>query len=238
MMYSVRDVQSRLAALGYNPGPTDGIRGRRTIGAVKEFQRDSGLKVDGLVGPKTGAALFGDDQYARQQIAGKPSSAFADATPWMDEARKMLGAHEARDKASLWRWLKSDGGSVGDPSKIPWCGDFVRTALGLTLPDEAFPNNPYWARNWAKFGVPCPPVFGAIAVFTRGKGGHVAFVVKRDPARKRLLILGGNQSNSVTETWKSESTLIATRWPKTALPHSGRVDTASSKGARLSTNEA
>lgn len=51
-------IQQRLSALGYNPGPIDGIRGRGTIGAIKEFQSEAGLEVDGLVGPQTWDALF------------------------------------------------------------------------------------------------------------------------------------------------------------------------------------
>jgi hypothetical protein len=26
-------------------------------------------------------------------------------------------------------WLKRDGRSLGDPSKNPWCGDFVETCI-------------------------------------------------------------------------------------------------------------
>lgn len=55
----VAQVQQRLAALGYDPGPADGIFGRRTEAAVKSFQRSRGLVVDGIVGPGTWAALTG-----------------------------------------------------------------------------------------------------------------------------------------------------------------------------------
>lgn len=36
MIYSTRNIQARLAALGFSPGPIDGIDGRRTRGALAE----------------------------------------------------------------------------------------------------------------------------------------------------------------------------------------------------------
>jgi len=54
----VSDLQSRLNALGFKPPlKVDGIFGPKTLAAVKAFQRSHGLKVDGLVGPHTTAAL-------------------------------------------------------------------------------------------------------------------------------------------------------------------------------------
>lgn len=222
-------IQRRLHELGYDPGPLDGIRGRRSINAVMQFQRDRKLDPDGLVGPKTLAAMF-------PKVLPKVLTAF-DRTPWIDVGRRIQGAHEVADKSRLMAWLRSDGATLGDPARNPWCGDFVQTALAIALPHEPLPDNPYWARAWADWGIKCPPVYGSVAVFERGRGGHVAFVIMRDPANKRLLCLGGNQSNSVKEAWVSESRLLATRWPITALPHSGKVKTASSDGAAISTNE-
>lgn len=58
----VMDVQKALTALGYSVGPTgiDGIRGKHTIAAVKKYQQDRKLKVDGDPGPETAAALNKD----------------------------------------------------------------------------------------------------------------------------------------------------------------------------------
>lgn len=61
----VASVQGRLVYLGYEPGPVDGVYGRRTAAAIRRFQQDHGMEVDGLMStaladrvlgtPKTGA---------------------------------------------------------------------------------------------------------------------------------------------------------------------------------------
>jgi len=53
----VRTIQKKLKNWGYYKGPVDGIFGSKTKEAVKYFQRKNGLKVDGIVGDKTLAAL-------------------------------------------------------------------------------------------------------------------------------------------------------------------------------------
>lgn len=54
---AVRKVQERLAALGHDPGPIDGIFGSRTDTAVRSFQRARSLAVDGIVDSDTWEAL-------------------------------------------------------------------------------------------------------------------------------------------------------------------------------------
>ena len=54
---SIQKVQVRLTELGYDPGPADGIKGAKTIAAIKQFQRDNNLTDDGVVGQKTRDAL-------------------------------------------------------------------------------------------------------------------------------------------------------------------------------------
>lgn len=53
----VRDLQTALNDEGFAAGPTDGIFGPMTLGAVISFQRYHQLWVDGLVGPRTKASL-------------------------------------------------------------------------------------------------------------------------------------------------------------------------------------
>ncbi len=43
------DVQNALTALGYDPGPADGLYGARTKSAIQSFQRDVGIPADGQV---------------------------------------------------------------------------------------------------------------------------------------------------------------------------------------------
>ena len=56
---AVIQLQNELVRRGYDIGPcgVDGGYGRATEAAVKSFQRDNGLVVDGVCGPKTYAAL-------------------------------------------------------------------------------------------------------------------------------------------------------------------------------------
>lgn len=56
----VTQLQQTLANLGFNPGPIDGKFGPKTLAAVKQFQQSKGLKVDGIVGPITSGALYGN----------------------------------------------------------------------------------------------------------------------------------------------------------------------------------
>lgn len=53
----VEEVQLALNNQGYNCGAADGVFGNKTSIAVKNFQTDKGLTVDGIVGRKTAEAL-------------------------------------------------------------------------------------------------------------------------------------------------------------------------------------
>ena len=68
----VRGVQRHLRARGYNLAE-DGIYGRKTQIAVKDFQRKNGLPSDGIVGPRTSAALRASIQGG-SRAAGRSSS--------------------------------------------------------------------------------------------------------------------------------------------------------------------
>ena len=49
----VKRIQKKLKELGYYKGAVDGVYGANTLNAVKSFQKNCGLKADGVAGPKT-----------------------------------------------------------------------------------------------------------------------------------------------------------------------------------------
>ena len=56
---TVKQIQCLLTYLGYSPGTIDGIEGRNTQGAIRAFQADYGLTVDGIPGAATQKMLIG-----------------------------------------------------------------------------------------------------------------------------------------------------------------------------------
>lgn len=95
---AIRLIQSGLDKLGHSPGYIDGVWGLRTARAMK--------------------ALMAANGHAATLAPSNPLL-------WITEAKTALGRNEARDRSWLMDWLKRDGRSLGDPSKNPWCGDFV-----------------------------------------------------------------------------------------------------------------
>ncbi|MCA0046234.1 peptidoglycan-binding protein [Mesorhizobium sp. B283B1A] len=63
--YSARQVQQALAEHGYDLGTADGIWGRRSISALKAFQKASNLPQTGTLNEATSAALFPQPQVTR-----------------------------------------------------------------------------------------------------------------------------------------------------------------------------
>ena len=54
---AVKELQENLNKLGYSCGTADGSYGAKTANAVRNFQRDKKLSVDGIAGPLTQAAI-------------------------------------------------------------------------------------------------------------------------------------------------------------------------------------
>lgn len=54
----LRKLQQALKEKGFNPGPLDGIWGKRTADAVVAFKKSVGLRARIKIGPMTRAALF------------------------------------------------------------------------------------------------------------------------------------------------------------------------------------
>lgn len=216
---AVKQIQQALKDAGFKPGPIDGIWGRKTIAAVKQFQAKQMLQVDGIVGPQTMKALLGNGAATTSNLPASAPSANS-VLPWFEEAKHLIGTKEMLGPGNspiIMDWAKDlDIQYKGDD--VPWCGLFVAHCIGVTLPQEVLPGNPLGARQWEKFGEDTEPRLGAVMVFWRkslASGlGHVGIYTGEDDTAYQ--ILGGNQSDKVCLTWLSKDRFRKARWPKTA----------------------
>lgn len=170
-----RAVQARLKELGFNPGPVDGIRGRKTEGALIEFALS---KLD----------------------LKEPSG---DQPEWLRRAYGYLGQKEIkgwRHNPNVLRWWQDLDLHFRD-DETPWCAGFANGMLaecGLPLSPKYRAAALGW--RWTGYGTRLDgPALGAFMTMTRpGRrgSGHKTIVAGRDRLG-RIMGLGGNQSNKV-----------------------------------------
>jgi len=101
-IWGTREYQHMLQELGYYPGNVDGEHGPMTDAAVRSFQQDKGLTVDGIVGDATWAALI--DAYLSQGALAVAESQFLPNCP--GEILKWLGCGEqdpVKNTQDAWR---------------------------------------------------------------------------------------------------------------------------------------
>jgi uncharacterized protein (TIGR02594 family) len=233
---TVKEIQQALLAAGFNPGPVDGIRGRKTIMAVQEFQKAQGLAVDGVVGPQTATKLFPSGPADDEQFS------IPSAMPWLQEAFQLIGTREQRGAGSneaILGWARDLDITSYDEDDIPWCGLFVAHCVGSQLLEESLPGNPLGARNWATFGNAATPQLGAVMVFwrkSRTSGlGHVGFYWAEDA--HTYYILGGNQSDAVSVARLKKDRFLGARWPATVPNDVHITRVAQANGKLISQNE-
>lgn len=90
---TVVTIQKKLIRWGYLDGEADGVYGPRTAAAIRRFQSINGLKVDGLAGPDTLAALgiyenqssSSDSQSAEVALLARVISAEARGEPYVGQ---------------------------------------------------------------------------------------------------------------------------------------------------------
>ncbi len=232
------EVQRALLAAGHNPGLIDGVPGANSRAAIRAFQASKALKVDGIAGLQTQAALA---RFSTPSRAAHPADPIPAGLPWMVEATRLIGTTEVAGKGNnpdILDWARPLDLSY-NADEIPWCGLFTCHCLTATLPDEPVPSQPLAARNWQGFGQAVMPQFGAVLVFWRGNkqgwSGHVGYYWGEDDIHYH--VLGGNQSDQVNITRVAKSRLLAARWPL-SVPPSGTVRRLTLSGTSISLNEA
>jgi len=69
----VQMIQERLNDLGYKAGEEDGVYGKNTVAAVKAFQQDNKLTVDGVAGPATLKKLYANNAASKPTATPEPT---------------------------------------------------------------------------------------------------------------------------------------------------------------------
>lgn len=164
---------------------------------------------------------------------------------WLKAARALIGTREAAGAANnptILGWAKLLGikvlGIAYNADSVPWCGLFVANCLRAGGVDLAAMKVGVRAKAWATWGSAIAAdrlAPGAILVFEREGGGHVAFYVGEDASHYH--VLGGNQGDQVSIMRLAKSRCIARRWPA-GWPVLGAPVRLSSNGAPVSRNEA
>jgi uncharacterized protein (TIGR02594 family) len=138
---------------------------------------------------------------------------------WLKLARTDLGIRETPGVANnpvLMKRFSSITKALGifyNADSVPWCGAMM--AWWMTQSLIAPPAIAVRAKSWATWGSNLAAdklAPGAVLVFEREGGGHVAMYVGEDSTHYHCL--GGNQGDAISITRIAKSRCVARRWPK------------------------
>lgn len=133
---------------------------------------------------------------------------------WMTIAFNEMGQTEVPGEGDNPRILEYHKATslAATEDEISWCSSFVNWVMkqsGHGGTDSAA------ARSWLKYGESVKPRYGAITVLWRGSPdgwqGHVGFL--HDFNDKNVVLLGGNQRDSVSIQAFPRSRVLDFRWP-------------------------
>ncbi len=140
---------------------------------------------------------------------------------WFEIAKNYIGEKEikgSKHNAKIVEWFRKIKASWFKDDETPWCAAFVGGVLsecGLSSTNSAM------ARSYEKYGLQLSePIVGSIVVFWRGqpsgKSGHVGFVAGRTKEGE-LVVLGGNQKDSVSLAKFDINRVLSYRWPESEI---------------------
>jgi tetratricopeptide (TPR) repeat protein len=164
----VKKLQEALQRAGYSIGAIDGAFGESTLNAVRDFQKKSGMKVDGVVGKGTYAAILkanGADGAAaeagpRPQLSAgdkleildslgnimRAHKMYAEAIPYYDQALSLVDKPDKRH----WVYYYARGTSYERLKNWPAAEADLEKALAL-YPDQPLILN-YLGYSWIDQG--------------------------------------------------------------------------------------
>ncbi|MEX2126950.1 MAG: TIGR02594 family protein [Xanthobacteraceae bacterium] len=168
-----------------------------------------------------------------------PREAQADDPAWLKAAFGDLGIKEVPGKAAHPRVVEMFADARAPHVKddeTAWCSAAVCSWM---VRAGQRPTYSLAARSWRQWGKPVSGVVprGAVVVFRRGSGwqGHVA--VALGDQGSNILVIGGNQQNSVSIIGYSRAALVDVRWPSSAansnVVRAGAVSIASGLGSTV-----
>ena len=157
------------ASTTYLDDEVDGVFGKNSKQAVKDFQSDYGLVADGIPGPKTKAKLeevwvaFVDQEAEKDPVAGDEQQPYGPPAP--PPTPNFLHGHWSTGFASLGDtvqvYLETEGLSDGTPVTLEiWehdyvgSDDFIKTVVGVVENNAAIVEVPLDASDeeWGEWG--------------------------------------------------------------------------------------
>ncbi|HXH08632.1 MAG TPA: TIGR02594 family protein [Alphaproteobacteria bacterium] len=217
-MERLQELLNRLLHPSPNP-QKDGDFGARTEAAVRLYQASVGLGIDGVVGPRTWAAL--EKGLITNSAPAAPALPSQQEAPWMAVAMQQLGQREipgARHNPHIVEYHTTTT-LRATTDETAWCSSFVNWCLrqvGIAGTNSAL------AASWLEWGQAVSARAGAITVIYNASaansslsvsGNHVGFLVEETGTH--FILLGGNQSNQVkiSSYPKSSWQIKGYRWP-------------------------
>lgn len=201
----VYHLQIFLRQLGFNPGPLDGLLGPKTRAAIRAFQKRNGLVVDGQIS----TALV--DLYTKMV---KPET-------WPAHVHlglSFVAVEEIPGTANnptIMEWAEELGTDYdGDP--VAWSSLFVAHCIHRAIPGAELPVKLMSPRAYLGFGQSVDMAeirVGDLVIFWREDPsswkGHVGFYMGDHD--EDILVLGGNQFQSVSVAGHPASQVLGVR---------------------------
>lgn len=194
----------------------DGLFGPRTEAAVRRYQASVGIGIDGIVGLHTTGAM----EQGLEPKEGRHKSIAIDFTraPWVGIAMREMGQAQFRGEKQNPRILQYHASTIlrATTDETAWCSSFINWCLheaGIEGTRSA------QATSWLHWGDICCPRAGAITVIREldpppsRSGYHVGIWIEDNGHHFKLL--GGNQSKMVkiSSYPRAGWNPIGHRWP-------------------------